>query len=406
MMDMDWEEIHVSSGSEVPKILADILNTDNIDFVAYAMSKWHAIGVDAALTKVLSDKKRSHGIIVISEHSKDGFILNPVDFTSISKFQTKIVYAPALRSMPNVFESLALLADYLAMIYTNIAHQFSRTLRRTLYIVSPSQIAMSFLLAFSQPTLVAKYSPRLVIIDEGIGSYISERLRSIIIRLDNSTQNRGDISPLHLKGAEWMRAIAERIFPSEKRLLCQRKSGILIPNWEVIDSYRLILNQHVSDFGTTAHPSSTGIILTQPFSECDQIDGDTEFRVLEQIVRELWRFDLDVIVKPHPREKKDKYQSFVKRLKRERSLSTADKALLAERLFSSVRPQCVVGYMSTSLLTAALLYGIPAFSASRLLLSQNVGPLILEGAREFSKLTKGIIHEFTRDQLVNVLQSP
>jgi hypothetical protein len=62
-------------------LLAQLMKEKDVDFIAKAISHWHAIGVDAFIYDLSQRKnKKLRGVIIISPHQKDGFVISEVDF--------------------------------------------------------------------------------------------------------------------------------------------------------------------------------------------------------------------------------------------------------------------------------------------------------------------------------------
>ena len=59
------------------------LENKNIDFVAVAISSWHALGIDAFIYNLSNELERKvKGLILILPHAEDGYLLRERRFSS------------------------------------------------------------------------------------------------------------------------------------------------------------------------------------------------------------------------------------------------------------------------------------------------------------------------------------
>jgi hypothetical protein len=131
------------------------------------------------------------------------------------------------------------------------------------------------------------------------------------------------------------------------------------------------------------------IIVTQPFSEYGQVPLEYELNLTETVVNIIVQKGLSVAIKPHPRETMDKYTSILTKFKSEQIELIQQKAPV-EDFFLTLNPVCVIGYTSTSLVNARVLYNVPAISMINILLETSNDGLLNVSGNEFKKLTSDI----------------
>ena len=59
-----------------------LIITDKVNFIATAITPWHAIGVDACVLKLIDDGIDVSGIILIEMHTVGGYVIDESHFTN------------------------------------------------------------------------------------------------------------------------------------------------------------------------------------------------------------------------------------------------------------------------------------------------------------------------------------
>jgi hypothetical protein len=387
----------------------------DFDFVAFAMSHWHAIGVDSAIYDISQRKnKKPKGLIIICAHPKDGFVIEKKDFICKDFADIEFYF------LDSDFDSL----KNQKFIILRICKAFKKLINRLrviirikkvgknkkckskeLIIISAMYPNINFLEIFKNKYISNKYIPVYFITDEGIGTYVSKKTREITRKLDNQDKRLGHFNYLkdieHKIKMEITNNIIKRVvikyISIENRFLLNKRNDKLIPNLSIVNSYKNIFlkrKESILKFDNIKNISSPVIILTEPFSEYKLASLKYELKILDNIVNILIRKGYSIIIKPHPREFDNKYVSFFKKYKSSQ-VKTARKDFPAEDLFCMLTPLCVIGYTSTALITANIIFNLPAISIYNIFLNNidSREKRILEKiyTKEFEKLTKGLI---------------
>jgi hypothetical protein len=268
--------------------------------------------------------------------------------------------------------------------------------------------------AFKSERLACKYYPIFSLIDEGLGIYLSEKEWRIADKL-LATQGKEPgwfqvTRFLRVKmmynAANLMRIIGGKCLTIEKRFLLEQNQGKLIPNRQLADSYRNILERKGAIHERVERNNPMAILVTAPLLEDDEATLIAESNFLEAIINILLEWGFAVIIKPHPNETANKYSYISARFK-SGQVKLVEQKVAAEILFSALKPDCVIGYDSSSLIYASIIYSIPAIRIIDILLSEvNLQLHDGIGRESFERLTKGILYSADNfEKLKQILNS-
>jgi hypothetical protein len=274
--------------------------------------------------------------------------------------------------------------------------------------------------AFRSEELACKYYPIFSLIDEGLGIYLSEKEWRVSDKL-LATQGKEPgwfrvTRFLRVKmmynAANIMRIIGGKSLTIEKRFLFEQNHGKLIPNRQLADSYRNILERKGALHKRVEKNSPVAILATDPLAtdtllEDDEATLTAESSFLEAIINILLERGFAVVIKPHPNETENRYNYILTKFK-SGQVKLAEQKIAAEILFSVLKPDCVIGYDSSSLVYASIIYNIPAIRITGILRSEvnpNLWPFDF-GRKSFESLTKGILYSADNfEKLKQILNS-
>lgn len=393
------------------------MSEKDIDFfVAWTTSHWHAIGVDAFIYDLSQrENKKLRGVITIVPHPKDGFVINEADFIcknfadvefcflDVSPKNQKFTIFRVIKFIKNEFDIL--------LAIKNIRNKNKNKNKKEIYIVSVMTPNINFLQKFRNKHLACKYSPVFSLIDEGTATYMTKKVWKIARELENQNKESKHFEfarVIELKIVEIVNSFLEKIalnyISTENRFLFSKKQDKLIPIWAVINSYKNVLEKRKRYIEKVKNTEPLAIIVTQPFSEYGRVPLEYELNLTETVVNIIVQKGLSVAIKPHPRETMDKYTSILTKFKSEQIELIQQKAPV-EDFFLTLNPVCVIGYTSTSLVNARVLYTIPAISMINILLeTSNDGPRNVSW-NEFKKLTSnmGILYINGLEEIEDIL---
>lgn len=387
----------------------------DFDFVAFAMSHWHAIGVDSAIYDISQRKnKKPKGLIIICAHPKDGFVIEKKDFICKDFADVEFYFFDFnLNNLQNqkfiifrIGKAFKKLINILgAIIRIRKVGKNKKCNSKELIIISGMDPNISFLEIFKNKYICNKYIPVYFITDEGIGTHASKKAWEITRKLDSQDKRLGNFN--YLKDIEYkikleitnniLKRLVIKYINIENRFLLNKRKDRLIPNFSIVNSYNNIFlkrKEMLLKFNDVKNIFSAAIIITSPFSEYKLATLKYELKILDKVVSILIRKGYSVVIKPHPRESDNKYTSILKKYKYSQVKITR-KDFPVEDLFCILNPICAIGYMSTALVSANIIFNLPAISIRYIFLN-NIGSRekrILEKTytKEFEKLTKGLI---------------
>ena len=403
--------------------IAKLMLDDNIDFVACPIiSPWHAMGVDALAYDILQRKKQKpSGVIVITPHLRGKFTISEVDFVCRDFANVRFCYLDLDSSTKNLNMSgqidLARTAFDILLAIKELkkTHKESKS---EIHIVTALFPNVFILRAFRIKELACKYYPIFSLIDEGMGTYTPEKLRHIGLKLIRQKEPRYfqvtrflRVKMMH-NAANALKIIGGKCLAIEKRFLLEKSHGKLIPNRQFADLYKKILEKRVTTYKRHARKGPVAIIVSVPISypgsQGHETTVATELNFIEVVISILIETGFSVVIKPHPTEPVNKYSLFLAKFK-SGQVMLAEQEVAAEIIFSRLRPDCVLGYDSTSLVNASVICDIPAIRITDILLSKVDAHYHKLVSELFKRLTSEILYDVDNfeklRQLLNSLAS-
>lgn len=364
---------------ETKKFINSVLVDSEIKFIASAVSHWHALGIDAEINNN-EELNQYGGIIFISAHPKDGFLIDSNDFICSRSPIIKIAMVNPIQTRPHELIRLAI-----KLIINKIKNKTDN-----FYLLSPMTPKLLPLCLFTETFLVNNYRLNYILIDEGIGTYLSN---SIWKRVQEDDKNNHDILEsliTQLKNGIFkiFNAFFYKCISIENRFLFKNVKNNLRVNTTVRDNYKKLLITN-SDGYPLQGP--VALFVTNPYSEYNYIDVTDEYNIVKEIVQLLIKNGFEVMIKPHPREKHNKYQKLIYN----GNIKILNKNNPVEKEIGLIKPSVIVGFMSTALLTAKVIFNIPAFTAVNYIFEVPHNSFLDVYFEEFNLLTKDFIKDFT-----------
>jgi hypothetical protein len=325
----------------------------DIDFIARCITPWHLLGIKAFVNRLKYREKRTiKGIIFIMAHSLTGYAIDSSKIDPIENITAKIY---------DIQESF-FHGNNLSKGIRNILMPSFRKGNcnyKSLYIISPMKSWSS--LSVDILNANCKYNISNIVIDDGFLSYESKfqmllkqfaETKSIASFFKNiiqfpyeyALQNKYNYEKIH-----WA--------------LFQKNHGKFIANYKVVNCYKKILEMDSSrQIGCQIEDNFQNdyvIIITQPFEDHDL---DYKLFVQERLIPIKNYFsskNVDVYIKPHPRERTLEYYNQFKLLNYNGPIE--------QFTFSCKKcPLYFIGIYSTALVTINLFSGIKTISLSKL----------------------------------------
>ncbi len=373
---------------------------ERLGFLAVAGTPWHAIGVDAWVRRLRASGENRLGVVIMLPHFRDGLVVDASKFP-LSLADGGVQMHPLSEVMAPTgacrLGQMALTAGRLAGLWACRPGRAGRPGLPGLSIGSPGYAAAGvFLLTQLCNLRVARAADvRFVLLDEGIGTYVSQAVWDVARKGDRPKQGRivGGARTDDLLYRIWKRGqdSVARGYPQESRFVFAKDeaTGLLTLNESVAEEYRRVIAA-VGD-GTVAVERSArpvALILPQPWAEAptSQAEGGSEMGLLIRVAARLAERGYDVHLKPHPREQEGKYDEAIASGGAKFRLMPAGRA--AERVFDGMKPgDAVIGYNTSALMTARLLFGLDTYTLSGLLAeTTDVGEWFSTAQKAFESL--------------------
>lgn len=382
--------LYLDTFDEVVAFLRRKWKEGEIEFVATAVSPWHALGIDATLKRLNVREGKMKGVILIQAHSKDGILLGPDDFVSQSFHEVTFAIQRDVHTGP--FASPSAQKEFVEALQRVAECTGDPT--RLMTMISPLAPAIWILRLFAD---VSPPRLRFVLVDEGAGTYAPSQHWEVVAQLDRefSSPSAPKATPGSVVGPMPLLSAALRKCSIEGRFLFELAGrGKLRAVSSIAADYRAIIGAHSDGLLILPRDRARAVVLTQPFSEYRLVSQADECRVATAVLASLKRLGFSVLLKPHPREDPGKYEQLLERP------DFNDVVLLpktgpAEVVFHHLgSSDVVVGFTSTALLTARALYNLPSYTAITLFSQVPRYRFLEESSQWFRSLADGLVRDF------------
>lgn len=380
--------------------IAELMIYSNIDFVACPIiSPWHAIGVDALVYDISQHKReKPSGIVVITPHLRGKFTINEETFACRDFANMQFCYLDSTSKDKELTMSgqihLAKTAFNILLAIKRL-RQTKKDSRQQMHIITAMFPNVFVLQAFKNKTLASKYYPIFSLVDEGIGTCMPEkswRTASELTSPNNMPRYFQLTRFLRVKmmynASNVLKLIGGKGLAIQKWFLLKNNHDKLTINEQYITLYKKALAQKAGIHKKRNKERPTAMIITT-YWRYDDTPLAGELDLMEGIINILIESGFSVVIKPHPTEPANKYGYI---LSMHKQVNLAPQEVLAEVLFARLKPDCVIGYDSSALLYANVIYNIPTIRITDMLLSKLDAEAIDASWELFKKLTKGTLY--------------
>ena len=356
------------------KEIVHLIITDKVNFIATAITPWHAIGVDACVLKLIDDGIDVSGIILIEMHTLGGYVIDKSHFTN-SQCSVYFVEKPLF---DGVFVELKLMIQKFYSIFKLIRNEKTGP---QIYLASSWHINAGLFVKLNKHLINHNFS--FIVFEEGLATYFPSSESCITIWRDsgiNKTLIKHIFSFIFRILNKYINSLLEKIISFENFNLFDQKGKTLIKNNNALKYYGLTLKVvHQSIKYSKVFENST-IICTMPYPRNEMNIKEYVF-LLKEVIDCLVRKGAKVVLKPHPRELdyKEMYSSLNCVLFDKRDLSL-------ESIMASYTIESIIGFSSTSLITSSLLFDIKSISLLGLQESSNFGKKIGGEMKDFEDI--------------------
>lgn len=373
----------------INKRIINILSNDDLDFIAYIITPFHALGVDAFVYDLF--KKYGcelEGLVIILEHDRSGFVTNETHFKCSTFANIRFLYVqkPSFSEKKGSFKLVKIVSEILIGFLKVKINTLYR--KKDLYVISVMSTPISLFRLFDNRKIISKYSPKFVNTDEGLGTYMDKDFWKLTRRYDlnGMEPSRTHLEKIRIicvsKISNVVKYFIKNCFKIESRLIFIQKSQSLLPNKLSINAYKAILSLNNNDIPKIIYPiikKKWIIFASQAFVDYGQINAADYLSILKEIISVLIEKDYNVALKPHPRESVNLYKPIINEKK---NVFILPKSLTLENLLQ-FHPHATIGFTSTALVTSNLFYDVPSISIIEMLLKATDDPLLTITAKQF-----------------------
>lgn len=335
-----------------------IKNLPNLDFVAYIITPWHAHSFVAALKYIEEKESRTlNGIIILKEHSVSNQLIDDNFFT----MQNVRVYK--FKDDESLFDRIK--SEISGVLYYLKLKQNNNP---SFYLFRPTGFRYP-ILSMLHKACRGKRKITVVELDEGAGTYLLNKKEwfDITLNVQKNIKNKIIVYIKYIETSilnekkirEFNQYINCNLFIKQQNGRCSSNGKMPIYFKDAIFDYASSINIQMPHF-----PERYILINTQPFDDYSLSGKDTKNKLLSHCIQVMVDLGYEVYIKPHPRENDLlHYQEMGAKILDYTGIS--QEGLLA---ISNIMPAFIVGYFSTTLVTANVLFDIPTISLNKLLL--------------------------------------
>ena len=361
------------------QIIEEIVHDDNINYIAFAITKFHAIGVMSSILYLKSEGIHLNGTIYIGEHAITGCHLQKEDF----------LIDDSISNISVCFgESTFRLRRGLMTKYNSYFSRIKKSNRR-IYIVCVNPL-------FGLVEELKKHGIEcvLICIDDGTATYLNPYVTSL--QYCETQRKNNELYQMIYKGGSLLKTYLitrrKKQFINNNRLiefyLFHESDGMLKRNDKYAKFYLEALKIHnkVEDIEQL---HSCILINTQCFKECNMTDGIVDFILYKKAINIIKKFNSNVVIKPHPRELGyDKYSEMNCVVLKK--VNYTQEEMLASLDVNDL-PKCIISVSSSTLLNASGIFGIPAISLAKIFQNEDISNGMRDHNNDYIKQYENMI---------------
>lgn len=328
-----------------------VKQNQKINFLSFAITPWHALGVMGAMEVLKKKGCQLEGSICICAHATGGFLLDKSFFSAVESENIEVLY---FRGGGSVDKGKML--RFLKSVSGRKGNEF--------FIVSPLKPHYDVI---EQIGAIRKQDCiKAVVVDEGLATYMRDK--QSWIHIQNREENKQGFQFEELLQKMFLDNYYQRSFQKHKILLNQNifrydRNQNLLLNSKSIYGYRRILKKmsHDNEIPNAKDYENAVVINTQPYFEEGRLLNNADIKVLEKVCNVFTKQGMNIVLKVHPREDQlERYQKLPCKI-------DTSGGVPMELLLSSlpVKPKYLVGFTTTTLVTGKLLFGIEGISLAK-----------------------------------------
>lgn len=334
---------------------------EDVNFLAGAITPWHAIGIDATILRLTEQGIILKGYIMLVAHNITGSAISEKNFHMATTHAVPGI--EVIQVVPDTFpKSVTEKVRIKYQLYGYYMRSVNGIKKKDfLYWAVPFQPSFDLIPRVNE--VLSHKQIQIILTDEGSGSYTMT-----VWKWWRYHYMEGGIKATRnilLRNPFFLHRLAKRGQIQHYQLLTGRTGHFEI-NKSVGEYYRKIFAMEDFQEDYSVYEGAV-LINTNMLQQIGALADDSESRIYMEICKRLVKLGIKVVIKPHPREKDmEKYQN-IPGCFLEKRKGTAQETILATL---GRKPYCVIGFSSTTLVTSKALFGIETISAD-LLLDRN-----------------------------------
>lgn len=362
------------------KEIACLIRTEELNFIATAITPWHAHGVDCCILKLIDDGVDVSGIVLIQMHAVSGYIINESHFSN-TQCSVYFVEKP-------VFEGVFVeIKTMMQKFNTSFKFKQNSQTNSQIYLASSWHINLDLFAKLNKHVSNCTFS--FIVFEEGLSTYYPSSESANTIWKDSGVNKalfKHIFSFIFRVFNKYLQSFVEKKIPfMNMNIFTQRGKGLMIN--DVSNKYysRMFKGVFSDNDQKYSQVFDNSIIICTMAIPRDEINIDLYISLLKQVIDCLANKGVRIVLKPHPRELD--YKKMYSGLD---CILFDEKDLSLESIMTIYNIKSVIGFSSTSLITSSLLFNIKSISLLSLIESNNYGPRIRREMKEF----KDIFSEF------------
>lgn len=362
----------MEKSKNIYEICHRIKQNKKINFISFAITPWHALGVMGAVEVLKKKGCHLEGIICICPHTTGGFLLDKSFFSYVKSDAIDIF---TFRENGNV--SSKKMKKYLKSIPLRKGKEF--------FVISPLKPQYEIIEKIS---LVRK-NDRItaVVIDEGLATYMRDTKSWLKSQKREEKSNKillDEILNKVLFEGYYKKYLNRNKLYMEQNIFIKNRKKELEENRRAVYGYQSILGKMKveNQISNENEYANAVVINTQPYFEEGRFKSEIDLEVIEKACTFFGNQGLSVILKVHPREVLlERYQKLPCKI--DTSGGVPMELLLASL---KVKPKYLVGFTTTTLITAKLFFNIEGISFARMVRDKDMEKELGKEFHNFCKL--------------------
>lgn len=350
-------------------VIRRIRQNKEINCVAIVVSSWHYLNALATIDYLMHRGKVQRSIVLVCPHNQAGLLLDSVLYESnLINNVEKVIFQ--YKSLPN---------------WNEVVHYLKskEAYEKEFYILRPVEPKIEFTANLWNKGIKRNYIH--ITIDEGLGYYLRDTAGWL---KEKKVINNG-ISE------KWNKIVGDAAKKYYSEIMLKKKGQLKVNTFFLKKGKKLDTNNlcveylgkifkkvsKLYEYSNYDFYNNKLIICTQPFNDLGMVRNNADIKVIHDICDRAKERNIEVILKPHPRETNiEKYQSLCAYID-ENNLVPLEAILAGLKS----RPVGIIGVSTTTLVTAKVLWNIPTFSIIDVIGKKNFCNAVIEDINNFSK---------------------